>query len=146
MVGAIRNFKPGVARKIHILSAALLWTILGGVLLYRGVSYLHQGERLWLVLPGIAAGTVKSYLILDRAARRGLQRIRNFSDNTCIGAVYSWKTWLIVLAMGVFGIVMRHLSLPFSIIGILCVAIGWSLVFSSRHGWRAWFNWKTASH
>ena len=146
MVGAIRNLKPGVARKIHILSAALLWTILGALLLYRGVSYLSQGEGLWLVLPGIAAGTVKSYVILDRAARRGLQRIRNFSDNTCIGAVYSWKTWLIVLAMGAFGIVMRHLSMPFSILGTICVAIGWSLVFSSRHGWREWYNWKTASH
>ncbi len=146
MAGAIGKFKPGVARKIHILSAALLWTIIGGLLLYRGVSYLVQGGGLWLVLPGIAAGTIKSYVILDGAARRGLERIRNFSDNTCIGAVYSWKTWLIVLAMMAFGIVMRHLSMPFSIIGTICVAIGWSLVFSSRHGWREWFNWKTASH
>ncbi len=142
MVKTTRKFKPGVARKVHIFSAALLWTLIGGLLLYRGIGYLSQGEAFWLVLPGIAAGTIKSYFILDRSARSGLDRIRNFSDNTCIGAVYSWKTWLVVLAMMVFGMLLRNLSLPLLIIGTICVSIGWSLMFSSRHAWKEWANWK----
>lgn len=142
MVRTIRNFKPGVARKVHIFSAALLWTIIGGLLLYRGVSYLSQAGGLWLIIPGVAAGTLKSYFILDRSARSGLDRIRNFSDNTCIGAVYSWKTWLVVLAMMAFGILLRNLSLPHLIVGTLCVAIGWALMFSSRHAWKEWAHRK----
>ena len=142
MVRTIRNLKPGVARKVHIFSAALLWTIIGGLLLGRGVIYLVRAGELWLILPGIAAGTLKSYLILDRSARSGLDRIRNFSDNTCLGAVYSWKTWMVVLAMMVFGLFLRNLSLPFALVGTICVAIGWALIFSSRLAWKGWANWK----
>ena len=142
MVQSIRKYKPGVARKVHIFSAALLWTIIGGLLLYRGVSYLVEAGGLWLIVPGLAAGTLKSYVILDRSARSGLDRIRNFSDNTCIGAVYSWKTWMVVLAMMLFGILLRRLSLPDSVVGTICVTIGWALIFSSRHAWREWAVWK----
>ena len=138
----IRNFKPGVARKVHILSAALLWTVIGGLLLYRGFSYLFSAGVFWLTIIGIAAGTAKSYYILDRSARKGLERIKTFSDNTCIGAVYSWKTWLVVLAMILFGIVIRKVSLPDSVVGTICVAIGWALIFSSRLAWNAWLHWK----
>ena len=138
----IKQYKPGVARKVHIFSAALLWTIIGALLLFRGFSYLIEAGGGWLILPGIAAGTLKSYLVLDRSARSGLDRIRNFSDNTCIGAVYSWKTWLVVMAMMFFGFFLRKLSLPLPIVGTICVAIGWALMFSSRHAWKEWANLK----
>ncbi len=142
MVQRITKFKPGVARKVHIISAALLWTVIGGLLLYRGIGHLLSTEEMWLVIPGLAVGTLKSYVILDRSALRGLERIRNFSGNTCLGAVYSWKTWLVVLAMMAFGILLRNLSLPHLIVGPLCVAIGWALMFSSRHAWKEWANRK----
>jgi hypothetical protein len=141
-VRTIKTYKPGVARKVHIFSAALLWTIIGGLLLYRGVSYLIEAGELWLILPGIVAGTLKSYVVLDRSARSGLERIRKFSDNTCIGAVYSWKTWVAVLAMMLFGLLLRNLSLPYAALGTICSAIGWALLFSSRHAWRQWAHWK----
>lgn len=142
MAQTIRDLKPGVARKVHIFSAALLWTCIGSLLLYRGTSLLMQDDSGWLFFPAVAAGTLKSFVILDRSARRGLERIRNFSDNTCIGAVYSWKTWGVVLGMMTFGVLLRKLMLPNPIIGTLLIAIGWALVFSSRHGWIAWAHWK----
>ena len=80
MVHGIRKFKPGVARKVHIISAASLWTVIGGLLLYRGIGYLLSAREAWLILPGILFGTLKSSFILDRSALRGLERIRNFSD------------------------------------------------------------------
>ena len=141
MVQGIGKFKPGVARRVHIFSAALLWTFIGGLLLYRGFSYLLPGGEIWPVVLGIAAGTVKSYLILDRSARKGLERIGKFSDKTCIGAVYSWKTWLLVLIMMLAGFLIRGLSLPPAVTGTICLAIGWALVFSSRHAWSRWASW-----
>jgi len=143
MVKTIRRFKPGVARKVHVFSAALLWTLIGGLLLYRGVGYLVQGGAFWPGLPALVVGTLKSYFILDKSARSGLHRISNFSDNTCIGAVYSWKTWLVVLLMMAFGILVRNTSLPALLKGAVCIAIGWSLLYSSRLAWKKWANWKT---
>jgi len=143
MAYGIRKLKPGVARRVHVFSAAFLWSFIGCLLLYRGYSLLSHGGSLWFLLLGWLAGTAKSVFVLDRAARQGLERIRHFSDNTCIGAVYSWKTWLLAIAMMVFGFSLRSLSLPPNLIGTLCIAIGWALLFSSRHAWKTWIHWKS---
>ena len=81
---------------------------------------------------------MKSLLLLDRITRRTVHRIRYFADNTCLGAVYSWRTWLLVLGMIAAGAVLRRSPLPGPLIGTLYLAVGWSLCLSSRVGWRHW--------
>jgi len=140
----LSNLKPGVSPRTLLFCAALLWTAIGLLLVQRGTQYLVPHGSFWLVLAAVGLGSLKSRFILDRAAKRGVERIRRFSDNTCIGAVYSWKTWLVVLAMAVFGLIVRGGSIPGYIVGIVCVAVGWALIGSSRFGWKAWFYWKPA--
>jgi len=141
----LKRFKPGVARRVHLGCTAGLWTGIGLFLLVRGIILLKSGEGLWLIGAGVVLGSVKSLVILDRSALKGIERIRLFADNTCLGAVYSWKTWLLVIGMMLFGITLRHLPLSPLIVGTLCVAIGWALAFSSRHAWRSWLAWKQGS-
>ena len=144
MSGNIKKLKPGADRGVHLLLAAMLWTIIGAVLLYRGV-YLLRGEFFfYYAAVGVLGGTLKSLLVLDRVSRRGIERISRFADNTCIGAVYSWKTWLLVLSMAVFGILFRKLDIA-GIKGAVCIAIGWALIFSSRHAWKTWMTWSGKS-
>ena len=107
----------------------------------RGIGWIGPGIGRWLVLLGLVIGTAKSLLVLDKTAKKSLQRIMEMNDNTCIGAVYSWKTWLLVALMMTFGITMRKLVDPGLVIGTLYVAIGWALFLSSRHGWIEWFKW-----
>ncbi len=116
------------------------------MLIVRGWGWIGPGRARWLVLLALVLGTAKSVLVLDRAARRTGQRIRQFSDSTCIGALYSWKTWLLVGLMMGFGITMRRLTHPGMVIGTLYVAIGWALLFSSRHGWLQWLQWIRQQH
>jgi len=142
----LRRFKPGVAPKVHLVCAASLWTVVGVLLFYRGVVYLADADMLWLALPGIILGSLKSRIILDRSARKGVERIKRFADNTCIGAVYSWKTWMLVLAMMSMGFWLRNRSVFAPAIGTICIAVGWSLLFSSRHAWSAWYSWENKSH
>lgn len=141
MTDGFKRFKPGVSPRVHLACAAGLWTGIGVFLLIRGTILLKSGSGLWLVAAGIFLGSLKSFLILDRSARRGIDRISRFADNTCIGAVYSWKTWLLVLAMMGMGILVRTLAFPPLLVGTACVAIGWALIFSSRYGWQSWTNW-----
>ena len=113
---------------------------MGGLLMFRGWSWLDPGSG-WLAIPVAATvGTVKSLLILDRAAARVLLRIERFDDGACLGAVYSWKTWLLVLLMAVGGMALRRMMVPGTMIGSLYFAIGWSLCLSSRLGWRRWLQ------
>lgn len=107
----------------------------------RGFNWIGAGMPRWLVLLGLLLGTVKSLLVLDKTAKKSLQRIMELDDNTCIGAVYSWKTWLLVALMMTFGITMRRLTDPGMVIGTLYMAIGWALFLSSRHGWIQWLQW-----
>lgn len=133
-------FKPGVPRLVHLFAAPFLWTAIGCLLIYRGWGWVGQGHRLFFVPAALLLGTVKSLLILDATARRSINRIIRFKDGTCLGAVYSWKTWLLVLLMMTVGVVMRKLTQPGPIIGSLYMAIGWGLCFSSRLGWLHWWQ------
>ena len=136
------RFKPGVGKRVHVFCAAGLWTAIGLILMIRGVLLLQAADYLSLGLVGILFGTIKSLLVLDRAALNGIDRIRRFADNTCIGAVYSWKTWLLVIAMMGLGFILRAIKPSPLLFGPLVIAIGWGLILSSRHAWQAWMNWK----
>lgn len=135
-----RWFKPGVPRSVHLFAAPFLWTAIGCLLVYRGWGWLDPGRN-WLLIPVAGVlGTLKSLLILDKIARRSIQRIILFKDGTCLGAVYSWKTWLLVALMMASGILMRKITQPGPMIGTLYCAIGWALCLSSRLGWQQWFR------
>ncbi len=91
-----------------------------------------------IVVTALIAGTLKSYFILDRSARKSIERILNFKDGTCLGAVYSIKTWLLVVFMMGMGIFLRNSSLPLSLLCFIYFTIGWALLFSSRLAWKKW--------
>lgn len=132
----LKRFTPGVDKRVHLLLSAVLWTTVGLWLMIRGGQWLHAAGDLWLLVPALLLGSGKSLLILDRTARRGIERILRFSGATCLGAVYSYRTWLLVMAMMTAGFVLRQSAIPKSLLGTLYVAIGWALVLSSRFAWR----------
>jgi hypothetical protein len=134
----VTRFKPGVPQRIHLLLAALLWSCIGITLFIRGLSWTIATGKLWIVIPALMIGTIKSLFILDKTANNGIQRILKFTDGTCLGAVYSLKTWLLIILMMGTGIIVRHSSIPQELLGGAYMAIGWALCFSSRHAWRAW--------
>lgn len=130
--------KPGVSRKAHLFAAPFLWTAIGCLLLIRGWGLMEPERGRLLLLAAGVFGTLKSFFILDRVAQRSLERIIHFKDNTCLGAVYSWKTWVVVVMMMVTGIAIRMLTQPGPLIGTIYCAVGWSLCLSSRLGWLRW--------
>ena len=134
----LKRFTPGVDKRVHLLLSALLWTAVGLWLLVRGGLWLQSADSLWLFIPAMLLGSVKSLLILDRTANKGIQRILRFNGTACVGAVYSVRTWLLVMAMMAMGYLLRQSGIPKAVLGTLYVTIGWALVLSSRNAWRAW--------
>ncbi|MBV5319250.1 MAG: hypothetical protein JZU50_15780 [Desulfobulbaceae bacterium] len=135
-----RGYKPGVPRAVHLFAAPFLWTVIGCMLMARGWSWLDPGRGRLLMLAAGCLGTLKSWLILDKVSRRSIQRLVHFKDGTCLGAVYSWKTWLLVGLMMTVGFALRCVTQPGPYIGTIYCAIGWSLCFSSRLGWQEWYK------
>lgn len=110
-------------------------------LLAKGIYYLQGVDQISIfILVGLLFGSLKAFFILDKAAKKTLVRVSQFRDGTCLGAVYSIKTWALVLCMIMFGVILRNSPLPHYLIGTLYVTIGWALFFSSRHGWIIWFK------
>jgi hypothetical protein len=136
----LTRLKPGVSQRVHLLLAASLWTGIGIMLIVRGVGWLVGSAWIWLIIPALALGTLKSLYILDRTAKRSLDRILRLADGTCLGAVYSFKTWMVVLLMMAAGYTLRHSTLPRSLLGTLYITIGWALLLSSRHAWFSWHH------
>jgi hypothetical protein len=138
----IARFKPAVQRNTLLLLSACLWTIIGLLLLVKGGYRWYQlpEHHFVIIVSGIFFGTVKSFWILDKSARRGVDRILNFADGTCLGAVYSSKTWLLVLCMISLGVILRNSSFPVQLLCFFYLTIGWALLFSSRLAWREWLK------
>lgn len=139
---SLQKIKPGVNRRVHLLAAALLWTVVGMVLFLKGWGWINPAVNKWFVPAALALGTLKSIFILDRSAGRVVERIVKMRDGTCLGAVYSWKTWILVVLMMASGILLRTFFNPGTYIGTLYCAIGWALFLSSRFAWLAWFRWR----
>jgi len=138
MAGKLTRLKLNASRSVHLFVAAILWTVVGVSLISRGIVWLNGVESLWIVIPALIVGTVKSLFMLDKSAKKSVDRIIATRDGRCLGGVYSFKTWLLVLVMMAAGCLMRNSSLPKEFLGLFYVSIGWGLLFSSRNAWIAW--------
>ncbi len=137
----LKRFKPGVNRAVHLFAAPLLWTVVGTMLITRGLGWMGSAGGGWYIVLALLIGTAKSFLILDKTAKRVLERIVQLRDGTCLGAVYSWKTWVLVGLMAVSGKLLRIFFDPGIPVGTVYVAVGWALILSSRYGWLEWSRW-----
>ncbi len=138
MVGKLSQLKPGASVLVHLFVAASIWAVVGISLMVKGTIWLVATEQMWLVMPAVLFGTVKSRYMLDRSARKSITRIIVTRDGRCVGGVYSYKAWLLVFLMMLTGFLMRRSSLPREFLGFFYFSIGWALLYSSRNAWIAW--------
>ncbi|UCD76236.1 MAG: hypothetical protein JSV91_04795, partial [Phycisphaerales bacterium] len=131
MSKTLARFKPTAPRRVQLLLAALMWTVVGAALLTFGTLWLVQSgisRWPWLLAGAIAAGILKAVFILGRAAARVILRIRQRGDGRCLGGFLSWRTWLLVLVMMAAGFTLRHSHIHSAILGTVYAAVGSALV------------------
>ncbi|MCI5122812.1 MAG: hypothetical protein D3908_16815 [Candidatus Electrothrix sp. AUS4] len=106
----------------------------------RGLGWVGLSMTFRIFIVALIIGTIKSLTILDKSAKKTLNRIMNLNEKSCIGAVYPWKTWLLVILMMATGIALRSMTEPGLFLGTIYFAVGWGLLLSSRHGWEQWLR------
>ncbi|MGD9254084.1 MAG: hypothetical protein PVG92_09150 [Holophagae bacterium] len=134
------RFKPAAAVPTQLLLAWLMWAAVGSALVGVGIRWSWEAEA--GVAPVIAAaaaavGWVKSRLVLDRAAKGVVERIRSRGDGRCLGGFLSFRSWALVVFMMLAGRVLRQ-TLVRGVAGPLYIAVGTALCLSSRISWQAW--------
>ncbi len=137
---AVERFKPAAPARVHLVMAALLWSVVGTLLAGFGALWIWgSGMSLGPVLAvvAVAVGIAKSRWVLDRAALRIVGRIEERGDGRCIGGFLSGKTWLLVALMAGGGRALRAWVLPPGIAGLIYLGVGAALLYSSRVIWKA---------
>ena len=141
-------YKPAGSARLHVLLAAAMWTVVGGLLLFFGVRWVLPAETryvpLWLAL-AVVGGCLKARFVLRRSAQSTIARIRSRGDGRCIGGFLSWRSWMLVALMAVGGRVLRQGLLPNAIVGLIYVLIGTALLLAAGQLWNAWHKGDFAS-
>jgi hypothetical protein len=133
----LARLKPGASSSTNLLVAALMWSFIGLYLMVRGYLLVEALPGVFLVL-AFVLGTLKSFLVIERAARKNIARIVARPDGMCIGGVYSWGMWGLVVCMMIGGRLLRNSSVPPLLVSVIYGAVGWALLFSSRLIWQEW--------
>ncbi len=138
MIDWAEKFKPAASARVHVGVAAVMWTVVGAVLVALGLYWTRPAGSMWPALLVVAAaiGVIKARLVLAKAARRILDRIRTRGDGQCLGGFISWKTWLLVIGMMMLGRLLRGGLLPRPVVGFIYEAIGVALLTGAIGLWR----------
>ena len=134
------NHKPAAAVHTQLMLAWMMWAAVGSALVGFGAWWLWAATPVvapWVAAGAVTAGVVKSLLVLDRAARKVVDRIRARGDGRCLGGFLSLRTWGLVVLMMAAGRLLRG-TVAHGIVGPLYIAVGTALCLSSRLSWRAW--------
>lgn len=137
----VERYKPAAAVRAHLVLAGLMWTVVGAALVGFGSRWLWQlptPSAPWLAMLAVAIGIFKSRFVLDRAARRMVDRILEHGDGRCLGGFLSLRSWALVVVMAGGGRLLRGSHLARGLLGFLYLAVGTALLLSSRVAWRAW--------
>jgi hypothetical protein len=137
----VESHKPAAAAHVHLFLAGAMWTLVGAVLAGFGGAWLWQSSASnawWLAGSAVVVGALKGRFVLDRAARRIVDRIRARGDGRCLGGFLSLRSWALVAVMAAVGRLLRGSEIARGLLGFLYIAVGVGLMFSSRVAWRAW--------
>jgi hypothetical protein len=140
----------GLSARAHLAIAAVIWTVVGSGLLAMGalfwfhLPYLGFLDRNHLSIGGAALGVglLKGKFVLDRTANGVIERIDTLAEPNPFKSVFQMfgaKTLALIAAMMGIGIVLRVAGVSFEVRGLIYLAVGIALLWSSRCYWVAAF-------
>ncbi len=134
--------EPAVSRRTLSLTAALLWSLAGTVLISRAVIWLRGAGYLGIAIgvASVGVGLLKGWFVFAKIARRNIARLAALSPHKpkiCIFAFQAAQSYLIVIAMVTLGILLRHSPIPRIWLAAIYLAIGSALITASSAYWRA---------
>ncbi len=125
----IDSFTPRVPKTYLLLIAALVWTFAGGMLLFRGYSYLLAYPHLFgvKILGCVIGGLLFFKLLFFKISGKHVLRIQSLAnDNPCLFSFFNLRSYLMMIIMITSGITLRktgvispeYLSLIYLTMGI----------------------------
>ena len=132
----IKILKPGVPKNWLLLTAGLMWTGVGVLLISLAVEWVFAPTvkspwNYWL--PGIGLAYLIFQFGFSRLASKNSLRINNHpEEKPCLFAFQEWHSYPLVVLMIGLGITLRKFTpIPKPLLGILYIGIGGGLGLAS---------------
>ena len=106
----LEKIKPGVKKRTLLLIAGCAWSIAGGILIYRSLSYLISvNHHLAIEIgTGIVFGSLFYLLLFARISKKHITRINLIEiDNPCFFSFFNFRSYLLMAIMISGGIMLR---------------------------------------
>ena len=126
---------PRIPKHYLLLVAAIVWTFAGGMLLFRGYSYLMNSPRFVLVklCSCLLGGLLFFRFLFDRISKKHMLRIENLNrDSPCLFSFFNLKSYLLMVLMISMGITLRKTgAVSTEYLSLLYLTMGIPLLLSS---------------
>lgn len=129
-----RGLTPAVPRRVRMGVAGLAWS-------GAGVMLLSWAARWLLVTPtplafelaaaGVVAAAVAWVALFWRLARKNVARLLSAPQLACVFGFQPLKSYLIMAAMILLGVALRHSVIPKPELAVIYLAIGGALLLAS---------------
>jgi hypothetical protein len=140
--------KPGVSKRYLLLVAALIWTFAGGMLLFKGITFLLEDRVCLLIRVGISlVGGILFYIFLfSKISLKHIRRILNLkTERPCIFSFFNLKSYLLMGIMISMGIILRKSGIvPVRYLAELYVTMGIPLSLSAFRFYYNGFNFNNS--
>ena len=142
------KFKPAISKKYLLFVAALAWTFAGGMLLYRGFSFLRLHPE-WFYLKmasSILIGFLFYFVLFSKVSLKHSKRIVNLPiEKPCIFSFFSLSSYLLMIIMISSGIMLRKSGLiPLEYLSSFYIVMGTPLFLSAFRFYYYGIYYKTA--
>jgi hypothetical protein len=131
----IDSITPRISRRYLLFVAAFIWTMAGGILLFRGML-MFRNTRLYywprLIMSGL--GGIVFYLILfSRISRKHTVRILNLPyERPCLFSFFNLRSYILMSVMITAGITLRKTGLISPVyLSVVYVTMGIPLFISA---------------
>lgn len=129
------NLKPGVSKHNLLLIAGLAWTIAGGILLFRGLSFFQPQTSIDIlkVLGYLSFGVVFYAVMFSKISAKHIQRITTMpSERPFILAFFNARSYLFIPIMIGTGITLRKTGIvPLDYLSGFYLIMGTPLLLSA---------------
>lgn len=139
MTNPVKWYIPALPKIWLILIAGLAWSSIGLFLNLTAFAWLpplSNSTTPILIGIGLLLALVIGFLGFSLLAKKNIQRIQRLPDKTCVFAFQEWTSYPLIAVMITMGILLRHSSIPKTLLAPMYIGIGGGLIIASLHYYR----------
>ncbi|MFP3983783.1 MAG: hypothetical protein ACLFV2_08865 [Desulfurivibrionaceae bacterium] len=120
------------------MASALIWTLIGFMLMIKGSVYLISGSQYSLLFFILFLGLIKFFAVFRNVAHNNVSRITGLEGKVFICSLFPLRTWILIAAMIVLGVFLRLFCQLQAVYSVVISGVGLAMLIGSAVFWKAW--------